>query len=461
MGSMPELFSVSSPLSTRTMVIRRRSVDGDRRSIFYNAFTIATTQQSVIADGLTEVGRLWAYAAHNSGGRNKFIYRRDALFSTTAPQPIVQTRCEETVIDFFTTLNTISFPNLATPHCDGDISTCQVIPTSFTSSSNATLLTSVNNALQAGQPPSLMWLEDDELKPHNSSIVALAMFPQTANGDRRLYRCTIDAVMANSTIQSTRNSPRLVTGYATEFKDIGTSNTSWSRVSVSPSWADLLNPTISTSNTTVFAHTTSTAGLRDTATPSYPYNYPFIIESTLTLMVTNGLARTTYNLTLAGSLLHPFDPSDPWSGGLWQQHMIPPRYLSFNGPQSIFNPSSIPANATKFTMHARVTGYAWSSDGAIQKASMIILSIYIMLAVAHVAYSGISGESSNAWDNVPELVALAAQSQRADVLHDTGAGITTVDPVRVKVRVRNVDGHLEYTFGNTWERGGPVRSNCD
>lgn len=106
MATMPEAMSLQSPLSSRTMVVRRRSTEDKTRSISSNAFTSASTQHSVVADGLAEVGRFWAYAAANSGGRQKFVYRRDANFAVTAPQPVTQTRCEEPCWVSFHTLVT-------------------------------------------------------------------------------------------------------------------------------------------------------------------------------------------------------------------------------------------------------------------------------------------------------------------------------------------------------------------
>ena len=57
-------------------------------------------------------------------------------------------------------------------------------------------------------------------------------------------------------------------------------------------------------------------------------------------------------------------------------------------------------------------------------------------------------------DAVPEIVALAAQSQRAHQMQNVGAGIEIMDPLKQKVKVRNVDGHLEYIFEDAYVRGG-------
>lgn len=462
MGTMPEQLSLSSALSSRTLVVRRRSTEDITRSIFSNAFTSATTQQSVIGDGLAEVGRYWAYAAANSGGRQKFVYRRDAIFTVTAPQPVTQTRCEETVLTALRLVNNLTFPILAQPTCDGDNAACHVHPVSYNTTTNKTLIDEVQDSLAIDRLPSVIWVDDDAARPENSSAVVVVAFPQTNVGDTRLYRCTIDARMANSSISTTRNIPKVVTGYAPEFKSVGTSNSSWPRVSITTQWAQTLNPTIpdAEANMTAFAHTVAAAGMWNSSSPAHVYNYPFIVESILSLMVTNGIARSTYNNTLVGNLKGPFDPSDPWRGGEWQRYMLPRHGLSFNGPQSIFEePSVNDVSTTTFKMYARVTGYAWSSNGMIQKANIVVLMVYIIFACLHLVYSIYSGSSSSAWDTVPELVALAAQSQRSYAMHNTGAGIETMDPLKQKVSVRNIDGHLEYIFDDTYKKGSAVRAN--
>ena len=462
LGTMPETLMVSSPLSSRTIVVRRRSTEDTTRSIFSNAFTIASTQQSVVADGLAEVGRYWAYAAANDKGRQKFIYRKDAIFSTITPQPVVQARCEENVLGLVPVLRNLSFPIIAKPTCDGDSAACHVQPFEYTASANQSIIDQVVDLMTNTTEPTLVWWNDDSLKPENASAVAVATFPRTNNADSRLYRCTIDLRMANSTISSTRNLPKIVTGYAEEFKSVGTDNSSWPRVQISPDWAQLLNPTLLVENqtTTAFAHTAATAGMWNNGLKSYTYNYPFIIESILTLMVANGASRSTYSDSLVGTLKGEHDPSDPWAGGEWQKYMLPRHSLRFNGPQSIFiEPAPNDTSVSMFIMHARVTGYAWSTDGIIQKFNVTALLLYVVFAIVHMAYSWSTGVSSSAWDSVPEIIALAAQSQRSMHMQNTGAGIDTITPLKQKVRVRNVDGHLEYIFEDTYIKGSAVRPN--
>lgn len=143
MGDMPELLGITSPFSEREIVLRHRSTEEDLTStIWQNAFSKATIQHSVVADGLAEVGRLWAYAAANAGERQKFVFRRDAQYSTSAPQPLTQALCEESIFsnDNVSSIQ-LSFPLWPALTCNGDNSNCFMDPTNYSNaSSNATLL---------------------------------------------------------------------------------------------------------------------------------------------------------------------------------------------------------------------------------------------------------------------------------------------------------------------------------
>ena len=99
MGSLPETVIIPSRLSSRTMVVRHRSTGSQStRSLWQNAFTTATIQQSALADALSETGRLWAYAAANNNLRQQFVFRKDATYTLKTSQPLTQARCEETIL---------------------------------------------------------------------------------------------------------------------------------------------------------------------------------------------------------------------------------------------------------------------------------------------------------------------------------------------------------------------------
>lgn len=111
-------------------------------------------------------------------------------------------------------------------------------------------------------------------------------------------------------------------------------------------------------------------------------------------------------------------------------------------------------------MFTTVNGYAWSyTPGKLQKAAIATLLVYATFAAGHLIYSITTGWSSGSWDSTPEIIALAINSRTPGQMHNTGAGIETINPMRQKVSIRYVDSKLEYVFGGAIDRGAPVRPN--
>lgn len=479
MGSMPETINLNSPLSRRTMTLRQRRssiVNGiDTRAIWDNINTVASTQHSVLSDALNELARLWSYTAANHSGKQRFEFRKDAKFKVTAPQPVTQTRCWARS---FTDPRTVALDHLAFPNLLG-YTGCSTTATEnclyedvsqFTITKNATFLAVVKDLLQQNSQPSLLWVDDGEAKPENSSITAVAAFPSTNAGDTKLFACTIDLKIAHTELESRRNDVKGTAGYPNAMLVHGTSPPDWHRVQITPTWARLLNPSISYDNPsmTAFSSMAAVAGVWNNSLPAKEYDYTRIVESVLNAMVVNGAARQTYNDSMVGTLRGPTNPLTQWEGGEWTKYFFPSKGLGFNGPQSIFNEpvhnldnTTATANTSSmYIMYAHVNGYAWTPTGKAQLAAIVTLGFYVFLASAHVIVSVWDKKSSSAWDSVPEMVALAAQSRPAPPLQNTGAGIHTVGPLKQKVRIRNINGHLEYIFDETASMtGSPVKLN--
>ena len=111
--------------------------------------------------------------------------------------------------------------------------------------------------------------------------------------------------------------------------------------------------------------------------------------------------------------------------------------------------ASVYPNATKLTMHAHATGYAYSSKGTTAKVSIVILLLYSTLAVSHWLYLCWNGETSSSWDSGGEIAALALNSSQTDKLRNTGAGIESTEVFAEQVRVIAVGDRLELAFDHT------------
>lgn len=445
MGDMPESLYIPGGFSLAKLSVRQRSTDDTNRTIWQNPFTVATLPPSAVSDGVAEVGRLWAFAVANVARNRRFWTRNDATFTALAPQPFTQATCQELQVNLgdLEQLD-FEFPVL------GDINE-NGITFSFRENDSAfpgaeTAFAQVKALLLVGAPPTLTWMDNPALLAvTNSTLNVIATFPNTeSNGEAAVLCCSIDSRLTQTEISSTRNAPKVVTGEPTGWIG-GTFNQAWPRINLTAAWARYLNPTIPGQNATIFSQIASTAGMWNTTTLSASYNHPFIVETILATMTVNGLARMSHNSGIVGSLKG--NPG-PWEPGVWAEYMIPKGSLGSGG--SVYDVTADQRKtATMFTMQATVNGYAYASRGPVQKAAMGVLLFYSLMALAHIAYSCMTGWSSTSWDSVPEIAALAMNSQSTEKLKNTGAGISTAGVYEERVWIRARDDHLEFVFKDT------------
>ena len=448
-GTMPEETFVSSSLSLRQLTTRHRSTLDENQSVFANGFTMATVASSAVADSITELSRHYLYAAANIKSHEHFKYKKDATFSVSSSQPLTQARCHEAVVDPFDLSQLqLMFPTLSAIRVIGDASINASDEDWAIAFNNDTTLGTIKSLLVSGDSPTLIWIDDPALLYNSSSTLnAVAAFPNTSSGEAAVYSCSMDSRMAQAPTIGTRNRPKVITGAPDGWTSNGTFNASWPRIAVKAEWAAYLNPIIpAEQNATVFSKMTVTAGMWNASLVSKSYNFPFIVESILATMLANGLARISYNSSMIGTL-------KGGDSGTWWSEMFPAgKSLGWGGNAFAISPED-KQNSIMFTMHATVNGYAYSYRGITQKAAIVVLLLYCVLAVAHVIYSICWGWSTTAWETMPEVAALAMNSQQTDRLYNTGGGIDTrgVYEERVKIRVR--EDRLEFVFSDT-DNGG-------
>ena len=108
-------------------------------------------------------------------------------------------------------------------------------------------------------------------------------------------------------------------------------------------------------------------------------------------------------------------------------------------PQASFHDSPAIAAAphTRMVMRARVTGYVMAVSGWFDYLSVAVLLTHAVIAVAHTVWVLWHAQTSQAWDTVPELVALSQQSPPAEegMLDNTCAGIRTMKSMGETARV--------------------------
>lgn len=230
----------------------------------------------------------------------------------------------------------------------------------------------------------------------------------------------------------------------------------WSLPSVhlSKAWAESLSPLTDVQNRTVADNllrllpiTTNVCPAngsypQDTSELQSPVSRPFMHERLLASLVANGMAH------VAGATeLWQWDPanSDPNF-----------RWISYSSKSNKDQNQAVPPGIV-LTLHGRLSGYAWSLDGAPVKVALPILFLYCMYTFAYVLYTFVTGRSSTTWRSISDLTALAMNSTPSAALRHTSCGIGQTDTFRKLISVREVEENeqLELVFKQDEERKGP------
>jgi hypothetical protein len=447
-ATMPESLQITSPESIRLMYTR------ETKGLFFFFETIATTQMSILADSLAEIGRLWSIAANElsnvSRQPRRFIYRNDAIYTLNdVYQPITTAICwayrDKLDLQGGLFSNMVDVPIAASLCNDTRRGVSYSIPSELSTTINAYRDDNASS-------PFLQFMELPSETFGNNTIGALISFPPSWPGGSNLLTCTVDARWTPVNLQSTREIIKVVSGQPAGWPGQGLCNYSQPSISVTSEWAQYLNPYIQSSNKTVFDTLLDSIAVQPSEWTDDSGFAEGLMESILTTMITSGLSRTASSATIQGQLKYcPNNDCDEVCG-LWCLDMMPSSNQEFGYGGDIYNLSGIDTSKlSKFTVQVDVNGYAYNSRGATMILSCTILILYCLLASIHVTFVLVKRTNSNAWDSVSEVTALAMQSQPTEVLKNTCAGISTSRIFSNLVRVvrTGVDGdHLELDFGD-------------
>ena len=163
-----------------------------------------------------------------------------------------------------------------------------------------------------------------------------------------------------------------------------------------------------------------------------------LLEMIIGAVLVNGLSRY-------GSR-HAFDPTsmELWDQNpfKWELKSLPkaPDYytslLSGGSRQHAVLPAPAGSERVELHMHVAVTGYAWYARSFSDYLALTIVIIYMLIALAHMAWVLMTGVTSSSWDSVTELLALALRSPVPGSLEGSGAGIERLGTYRQMVRLR-------------------------
>ncbi|KAL8835187.1 MAG: hypothetical protein Q9170_003433 [Blastenia crenularia] len=430
----------------------------------------ATTVQAVVADALTQATAIWFESLGNvtaDSGHGSPLSDQSSAAHTIRKnytQPYAAAKCVFGEIGETNTLNrSVGFP----------------IFTSVINQSNPdTYLTTYDSGMQIpfndhpgisfshllGTPGNvqdyrLRWIELPGDVFNGSSIGAAILFPAPEPGYAQdLLLCNIAAAWGPSSlvvddgakgIGPVRSEFRYQSGIPTapisqtmippaELYDPGFGNSLYLQgpqgsINISTTWAEYLNPTVGMLNTSLLSTLmdyTAIQGQEDNTAAHI-----------LSLLTANGLARKGWGSKLQG------DIRTTANGGLDGNY-----WLSGKGDVFNVNPAES-QNWVTLRMDSNLEGYAYNTLTTPPRVAIAILTLYCILALGHVIYSGITGMSSNAWDTIAEVVALAINSTPTAALRNTCAGISELHIFKLPVRVlvsKDVEGegeHLELVFG--------------
>ncbi|KAL8655301.1 MAG: hypothetical protein Q9210_000969 [Variospora velana] len=212
-------------------------------------------------------------------------------------------------------------------------------------------------------------------------------------------------------------------------------------INISASWAQYLDPLVQDHNTSVFDLLVRESMIQG--------HSPTVIPTIMAMLFANGLARTGWGRTLQGELKGVGPNGD---GGLDGNY-----WLKGKGDVFDVNPTESQDWVT-FRVDSTLEGYAYNVMTTPPRVAIAILTAYLLLVVGHTLYSGITGISSNCWDTIAEVTALAVNSTPTAALRNTCAGISEFHIFKLPVRVlvsKDEEGegeHLELVFGPTNEQ---------
>ena len=146
-------------------------------------------------------------------------------------------------------------------------------------------------------------------------------------------------------------------------------------VEISQEWAEYLNPWLPSLNSTLIDFITRDASGNRTSQQLSE----FFSEHLLSSLVTNGMARVGMNSRLQGSL--KLTPERDPDGDLW-----------YSGKGDVFDVDPDQSkNWVKLRVNSVLKGYAYTCNGTSPKVAIAFLLTYCVMALGHYFYSGISG----------------------------------------------------------------------
>ncbi|KAF3016510.1 hypothetical protein E8E14_011095 [Neopestalotiopsis sp. 37M] len=245
---------------------------------------------------------------------------------------------------------------------------------------------------------------------------------------------------------------------------------SWRHISISPEWFKLMSPSMPDSQISILGSSANGSAANRTLlerllhfTPGQTPDQTFIrvrsAELITAMMFADGLSHVGSYLQRIPSWLFPtwqevdaFPPNSPVRNG--------PPNETFKIPDAL---TGLPSH--RMIMSAKFTGWTMSLTNWFDWFSAALLLLHALIALIHTLRCLKQHETSEAWDTIPELLALAKQSPpQSNILKNTSVGIRATSTMRrvAIIELSGISQHgdkegLELNFRETWPEKRPAR----
>ncbi|KAF2757454.1 hypothetical protein EJ05DRAFT_390222 [Pseudovirgaria hyperparasitica] len=363
------------------------------------ASLVASTQNFRAADYL---GRLSVYNMRAHGGSVDARKRIPVTFEFPSVKlPYATSQCY--VTNFYTTdAGYVQFDDIEKvriPNFQGDHFEYNITLKEFQHEAYSTNISHVR------------WFESPEELRNNISIIALISTPLTGAA------CAIKAAWGEGSMTTTSHNEAKIEGeikrmtiQSSHIEERWRNHTTWPAevITISPDFMQQFAPT--KLNITDSVSMDLSRSLRIAAEARYSQALP---EIWLSSIVVAGLSKIYSNSDL----------------------------------DALFNASGTSTEVYEIKAESYYAGRGWYLGNMIEKGSIFVLATYCALAILHTLYTFTTGISSNSWDSVAEVIALALNSKTPECLKSASAGIESSKTFRQPVGIRARHGKgLELVF---------------
>ena len=432
-NSLPEEYAQTYKISIGTSEMelygkssqRQLYTGQDESSDPHIAPRIATTQHVAVADALTNTGALWFTGLNNitvkSGHGSPLSDQSDAIHTLSGEsyQPLSQATCTADIIRDDNDTRPVAFPLLTNTNDPSKTNANIILSDNFSipailypGTTRAEIVSTAGSLSQYR----LRWFELPQESFNGSSIGAVILLPQSSSNSsspisfpQNILLCNVAVGWGTTTLQmhtfsGTTSSitsevfTPTFSGYTNSKQNVLLESTesidqefNWlyqeypqRPINVTRDWAQTLNPLVQSANRSVFDLI-----MQDSVVINGPESSLATASSagfTLAAMMANGLSRISFESILQGSprSILSRDGTSWIDGSYW---------LSGKGNVFKLDPDES-KDWVKLHVNSTLQGYAYSTENGSSRVAIAILTIYCILAITHLTYSGISGKPS-------------------------------------------------------------------